>query len=298
LSSLRKYASGGFVVPERDTAVHFPVTLSELLQMYRRAPEALLYAGGTYVLSNRPGRFLALPETVISMQDVEELGRVSRTERMIELGAGMTISRALQLGVQNLPPALFAALGTIGPPAVQGIATLGGNLAIPARLMTSVPVLILLDARIELRRQGGVRWLPVSRFHLSDGRLDIKPGEVITRIRVPLQPWSGQMFRRFGTELSPESDPLTVCGLVRVSNGIVEEIRLNGTASGRTLLRSRTMEAELVGRRIPLSFREVESAGEAFGELPAQLTDIQRDRFMRLLTWFLLNIQQLTSRTA
>ena len=106
------------------------------------------------------------------------------------------------------------------------------------------------------------------------------------------------MFRRFGTELSPESEPLTVCGLVRVSNGIVEEIRLNGTASGRTLLRSRTMEAELVGRRIPLSYREVESAADAFGELPGGLSDIQRDRFMRLLTWFLLNIQQLTFRSA
>ena len=81
-------------------------------------------------------------------------------------------------------------------------------------------------------------------------------------------------------------------------DGIVEEIRLNGTASGKTLLRSRTMEAELVGRRVPLSQREVESAGEAFGRLPAQLTDIQRDRFMRLLTWCLLNIRQLTTRSA
>ncbi|MEE8440487.1 MAG: FAD binding domain-containing protein [Spirochaetia bacterium] len=283
---------------DRNTTVYYPDTLNELLQLYRRSPAALLYAGGTYVLSHRPGRFLELPATVLSIQDVDELRRVSRSERMIELGAGMTIARILELGEQNIPRALYAALSSIGPPGVRGIATIGGNLAIPARLMTTVPVLILLDARIELRRQGRVRWLPVSRFHLPDGRLDLKPGEVVTRVRVPLQPWSGQMFRRFGMELSPESEPLTVCGLVRVSNGIVEEIRLNGTASGKTLLRSRTMEAELVGRRIPLSIREVESAGEAFGELPAQLTDIQRDRFMRLLTWFLLNIQQLTTKNA
>ena len=283
---------------DRIPKVYYPDTLSELLQLHRRSPTALLYAGGTYILSQRPGRFLELPSIVLSIQDVEELRRVSRTERMIELGAGMTIAEILQLGQQNIPPALYGALGSIGPPAVRGIATIGGNLAVPARLMTAVPVLMLLDARIELRRHGGVRWLPLSRVHLPDGRLDFKPGEVITRIRVPLQPWSGELFRRFGTELSPESEPLTVCGLVRVSNGIVEEIRLNGTASGRILLRSRTMEAELVGRRIPLSHRDVESAGEAFGELPTQLTDIQRDRFMRLLKWFLLNIPQLTTRNS
>jgi CO/xanthine dehydrogenase FAD-binding subunit len=230
---------------------------------------------------------------VISLQNVEELRRVARTERMIELGAGMTIAQILQLGRQNIPPALHSALSSIGHRGIHGLATLGGNLSIQARLMTSVPVLMLLDARIELRRQGGARWLPVSRFHLAEGNVDLKPGEIVTRVRIPLNPWTGQMFRRFGNELSPESEPLTVCGLVRIKNGIVEEVRLSGTASAHTLLRSRSMEAEMVGRRVPLSAREVQSANEAFGPLPESLTSLQSDRFIRLLSWFLLHLHRL-----
>lgn len=283
---------------DRVTSVFFPDTLNELLQLYRKNPDALLYAGGTQILSHRPGRFLELPHTVISIQDVEELRRVSRTERMMELGAGLTISRALRLGEKNLPRALFLALSSIGSPAVRGLATIGGNLSIPGRLMTCVPVMILLDARVELRRQGGTRWIPVSRLHGPDGTLDLREGEVLTRIRIPLQQWTGQVFRRFGNELSPESEPLTFCGLVRMSDGIVEEIRLNATAGGQILLRSRTMEAELVGRRLPLPPRDVDSAAETFGALPSGLTDIQRDRFRRLLAWFLLNLHQLASKTA
>jgi CO/xanthine dehydrogenase FAD-binding subunit len=278
--------------------VYFPDTLNEVLQLRRRNPDALLYAGGTYVLSQRPGRFVELPAIVVSLQDVEELARVSRTERVIELGATMTLNRVLRLGRQNVPHALYDAIRSIGPPAIRGLATLGGNLAVPGRLMTATPVLTLLDARLELRRQGNTRWIPVTRFHQSDGGLDMKSGEIITRIRIPLQQWSAEVFRRFGSELSPESDPLTFCGLARIGNGIVEELRLTGTASGRTILRSKTMEAELVGRRVPLSQREVEGAREAFGELPEALNDIQRDRFLRLLTWFLLGLHRLAAKSA
>lgn len=273
--------------------IRHPDSLGELLQIRRRWPDALLYAGGTYILSHRRGRFLKLPDRVISLQNVEELHRVSRTERMVELGAGMTLSEVLQFGGHIIPGVLQAALMSIGHRGIHGIATIGGNLAVPARLMTSVPVLVLLDARLELRRQGGSRWIPVVRFHTSDGGLDLRSGEVITRIRVPLQQWSGQMFRRFGNELSPGSEPLTVSGLVRIKNGIVEEVRLNGTASGRTMLRSRIMESEVVGRRVPLSSREVQSARDAFGELPESLTGIQRERFDRLLSWFLHNLHRL-----
>lgn len=292
----RRFANGGSDVHGRTSTVSFPDTLGELLGLRRRSPDALLYAGGTYLLSHRSGRFLDLPSEVISIQDVEELQRVSRTERVIEFGAGVTVDQALRLGERHIPRALYTALSTIGPPAVRGLATLGGNLAVPARLMTLVPILSLLDARMELRRSGGSRWIPVSRFHLSDGTMDLRTGEIVTRVRIPRQQWSTQMFRRFGNELSPESDPLTVCGLARISNGIVEEIRLNGTASGRVLLRSRTMEAELVGRRIPLSLRDVNTARDEFGELPSALTTLQRDRFSRLLAWFLLNVHHVARR--
>lgn len=283
-------------MPDSSPRVYYPDTLNELLQICRRYPQGLLYAGGTYILSHRSGRFVELPPVVVSLQDVEELRRVSRSERVIEFGAGMTISEILALGEQNLPGAIYPALSSIGHPAVHGLATIGGNLAVPGRLMTSVAALILLDAKLEIRRQGGTRWTPVSRFHQPDATIDLAADEVITRIRVPTQPWSGHMFRRFGNELSPTSEPLTVSGLVRVSNGIVEEIRMSGIANGRTLLRSKTMEAELVGRRPPLSYREVESSMDAFGEMPESLSRLQKDRFQRLLTWFLLNLHRITRK--
>ncbi len=273
------------------TEVYFPETVGELLQIQRRHPDALIYAGGTYILSQRTGRFVELPPTVISLQEVEDLRRISRTERHIELGSMVPIRHIIDLGHQNIPRALFDALRLVGPPAVTGLATIGGNLAVAGRIMTGVPVLTLLDARAELRRQGGARWLPVGRIHRVDGSLDLHADEIITRIRIPLFPWTMQVFRRFGSEIVPDSDPLAFCGLARTSNRILEDLRITGSAGHPRMIRNKSMEAELVGRRLPLSEREVHLAVDAYGEADDELSSIQRDRFRRLARWFLSSVR-------
>ncbi len=277
--------------PGLEAKVFFPQTIGELLQTQRRHPDALIYAGGTYILSQRTRRFVELPPTVISLQDVEDLRRVSRTERQVELGAMVPIRQIIDLGRNNVPLALFDALRQMGPPAVTGLATLGGNLAVAGRIMTGVPVLTLLDARAELRRQGGTRWIPVGRIHRVDGSLDLHPDEIITRIRVPLYPWTVQIFRRFGSELVPDSDPLAFCGLARTSNRILEDLRITGSAGHPRMIRNKSMEAELVGRRLPLTEREVLQAVDAYGEADDDLSSIQRDRFRRLARWFLSSVR-------
>lgn len=271
--------------------VYFPDTVGELLQLLRREPEALIYSGGTYILGQAVTRFPSLPPVVISLQDTEEMRRVSRTERYLELGAALPIQQILALGKNNVPPALYTALRMIGPPAVSGLATLGGNIAVPGRILTAVPVLSLLEARAELRKQGGNRWVPVARVHRSDGSLELTPGEIITRIRIPLQNWTAQVFRRFGSELAPDSEPLAFCGLTRSSNGIIEELRLIASAGLPGSIRNKAMESELVGRRIPLNERDVRAAVQNYEARAEHLSPIQRDRFVRLVQSYLLSLR-------
>ena len=275
-----------------DPEIFYPGTLAELLQIRRRHEKALVYAGGTYFVSQRAGRFVQLPSQVISLQDVEEIRRISRSERFIEIGAATPLLEILKLGHSHIPDALRSAITHIGPPAIGGLATLGGNLAIPGRLMTSTPVLALMDARAELRRQGSSRWVPVIRLHRADGSLELAQTEVIARIRVPLFPWDVQEFRRFGSELAPESNPLSFCGLAQIGNGIVEEIRIVGSAGQRMMLRNKEVEADLVGRRLPLAEREIRATVDAYGGVSQGLNPIQRDRFHRLIQWFLLTLKR------
>jgi CO/xanthine dehydrogenase FAD-binding subunit len=210
----------------------------------------------------------------------------------VEFGAAVPLQAILRLGANNLPLALAETIRGIGRPAIRGLATLGGNLAIAGRLMSAAPVLALLDARAELRRHGAARWVPIVRLHRQDGSVDIGSSEVIARVRVPLYPWSVQVYRRFGSIMAPDSHPLSFCGLARVSNRIVEELRVVGSTAHSEMLRYKEVEADLVGRRLPLSEREINTAVDAFATSD-MLDAIQEDRLKRLVQWFLLNLHTL-----
>ena len=69
---------------------------------------------------------------------------------------------------------------------VHNVATVGGNicLSLPAGPMTSFAS--ALDATAELRGPGGaVRALPVADLVTGDGRNALRPGELLTRLRLP-----------------------------------------------------------------------------------------------------------------
>ncbi len=277
--------------PNGSPQVLFPDTLNDLMHLRRNMQDALIYAGGTYILKSLRTPFATLPEQIISLQEVEELDRISRTERHLEVGAMVTVKKLLMIGRHVVPPALFEALQQVAPAGIKNLATLGGNICVADRNMTTAPVLQLMDAALELRRHGNTRWVQASRFRLPDGRLDLRGGDVLTRIRVPLDAWNVQFFRRFGTEYSPETNPLSFCGLARIDKSIVEDVRIALCSSIPGLIRDREIEAEIVGRKLPISDRDATTIltryDEAIGASTVRLDGFQRKRALRLVGWFL-----------
>ena len=102
--------------------VHFPKDLSEALDIMRRMPGILVFAGGTDILREQGGRGIALPPDVLYIRDLPELRRAGLTERFLEIGAAVTVSELLELGDAALPPLLAEALRGIGSPALRNLA--------------------------------------------------------------------------------------------------------------------------------------------------------------------------------
>ena len=130
-----------------------PATLSELLSVLQDNPGAVRSAGGTYIMSKQRGvRYPDLSSVIISLDRIEELRRIARSERYIDIGATASIASVLEIGSKIVPKVLSAALRTIGYRPIRNQATLGGNVCVPESRMTAFPVLLLLDAQLELRR--------------------------------------------------------------------------------------------------------------------------------------------------
>ena len=91
-----------------EPQVYRPQHLNELLTLYSRHPDACLLAGGTAAL----GSFAlgATPEILIDLTTAQELKRIRRTDRFMDIGPALSISRILSTGRHVIPRVLYDAL--------------------------------------------------------------------------------------------------------------------------------------------------------------------------------------------
>jgi CO/xanthine dehydrogenase FAD-binding subunit len=275
--------------------IYFPPTLNDLLSLRNQRPDAVIYAGGTWLIRNQGSRFLRLPEAVISLHTIEDLSRIGRTESRIDIGSTATFKRILKIGRNLLPRIFFETLEEIVPPGVLSLATLGGNVCVRDKAMTSYPTLHILDAKLEFRKVGGGRWVPATAVRDPEGRLLIGPGEVLTRIRIPIEQWNVQYFRRIGpTPYTDSAGSLVFSAVARTHRGIIGDLRF-AVGSGRPVIyRERDLETTLIGRRLPLSSRDVSTFLETLKEnleSPAlNFSSFQKERVLRLVEWIIANL--------
>jgi CO/xanthine dehydrogenase FAD-binding subunit len=248
----------------RAPVIYSPSNLQDLLRIYNLNKDALIYAGGTWSLLNREGEHFNMKGSVINIMDIDELKRINRTDRYLELGATVSVSRVLELGQSIIPEALFLALEQLGPPQIRNMATIGGNICVSNRKMDIFPVLNLHDAQIELRKQREMRtarrllksdskWIPASRFINNDGKISMDPGEIITRIRIPNDSWQCQSYTKTGSA----SSPLVFAGLASTDKYILTDFRICFSTTKERIIRNRDLEADLIGRRLPLSRKDI-----------------------------------------
>lgn len=276
---------------DRRSYIYYPTSLNELLQLYKRKPRATLFAGGTFLLKGQPGRVITLPREVISLKNVEELQKISRTDRYVEIGAGASVTEVLRVGGKVLPPVFRQGLESLSPPGIASLATVGGNICVSQYALSCVALTHLLDARIELRHQGGSRWVPPGRFRSPNGALGFRPGEMVTRVRIPTEGWNVHRFQKFGKLYHPRTEPLVFAAVAQTARGTLDDLRLVVSAHTPAVVRSKELEAEVVGRRLPLPAREIENyvrgIGSLLKEMRVDLTGLQEHRAFGLIRSFL-----------
>ena len=135
----------------RLSLVYMPTHLSEALELLTKNPDALIYAGGTDILSHQTTRMPVFNRQIISLRRVEELKIMRRYENFVEIGSAVTLGEILRRKESRfLPPVLKYAVQAIGTPALRNTATVGGNLAVSDRKLLLLPVLLILDSFLEV----------------------------------------------------------------------------------------------------------------------------------------------------
>ena len=164
-----------------------------------------MLAGGTDLVTEwrRNG---TRPSHVLYLGRLQELQRIDATGPDLSIGAGVTIAQAID-GLLGSWPEAADYLRRFGSPAINANATIAGNLQTASPIGDLAPLLMVLNARVNLQNQTADRSIPVDTFVAGYRRTRLAPDELITRIVVPPRPDRLKLFaykvsRRFDQDLA------------------------------------------------------------------------------------------------
>jgi CO/xanthine dehydrogenase FAD-binding subunit len=177
-----------------------PTRLDDAVAALAADPSLTVLAGGTDLMvavnygQYRPGGVLSL-RRVPELHDCHVEGEGSAAH--VVLGAATSYTTLLEPALATLVPALAQASRTVGSPQIRNTGTVGGNLGTASPAGDTLPVLVALDATVELASASGRRSMPVSEFVTGPKRTALAPGELVTAVRVPV-PRGPQEFLKIG----------------------------------------------------------------------------------------------------
>ncbi len=230
--------------------VLLPRDLAGLWRALEEHPDAAILAGGTDLLVGlRAGH--RDPPALVGLERLAELKGARHQKGGLWLGAASTHQELLDdpLVAAELP-LLRLALAGLGSPPIRHMGTLGGNIVTASPAGDCLPPLYVHEAEVEIISPAGARRQGLDDFILGPGRVDMRPGEVLAGVLVPL----GRRFdhvhqRKVGLRRALAIAVCSFCaGLCLDGAGRVERARLAWGSLAPTVARPREVERLLEGQ--------------------------------------------------
>ncbi|MDH3732853.1 MAG: FAD binding domain-containing protein [Gemmatimonadota bacterium] len=205
---------------------HRPTSVADAIELLaEHGADALPIAGGTDLVPNmKHGLFT--PGHLVALSGVAEMRGIRVGDDEIRIGACESLdSVATDEGLLESIPALAQAAALVSGPQLRRTGTLGGNVCLDTRCTyynqtrfwrkalgyclkkdgddchvvrggtrcvaahsaDTPPVLMVLDAELDIEGPSGSRRVPINEFFTSDGVWNrvLEPGELLVAIRIP-----------------------------------------------------------------------------------------------------------------
>lgn len=251
-------------------------TVDEALKLLRDGGEgARVLAGGTDVIVQARERRRDVG-VLVDIKHIPQVNTLSYNSASgLDVGAGVPLYRLYgDPDVRRHYPALVAAAHAIGGTAIQGRATLGGNLANASPAADAIPVMIALGAVARTAGSNGTREIPVAAFCTGPGRNALESGEFIVSLHFPAPAArSGSAWERFIPRNEMDIAVVNAAAYLTFEGDVVTEARLALGAVAPTPLSIDDVARALVGTR--LEDTAIEGASQAAAEASRPISDMR-----------------------
>ena len=239
-----------------DFEFHRPASLDDALELLERYGEdARLIAGGTALVLQMKQRF-AQPAHLIGLRPLattDGLNGIEESGGALRIGALCTLRQ-----VEDSPllreriPLLAETVSRVATLRIRSMATMGGALVNGDPNQDPPPTLIALGATVELTSRDGSRTCPVEELFVDYYETDVRPGEVLTAVNVPVpEADSFGAYLKFLPRTADDYATVSVAAVVSLADdNTCRDARIVLGAAGVTPVRALAAEDALLGKQL------------------------------------------------
>jgi xanthine dehydrogenase small subunit len=248
-----------------------PASLAEALALKAAQPAARWICGATDLgVELSHGR--DADTGFIAIDRLPELHLLQVDPQSVTIGAAVPLAR-LERELQGVFPALDALLAVFAARQVRNRATLGGNLGTASPIGDLLPLLLALDAEVELVGADGSRTLPIDDYFTGYRSSRRHEDELIRAVRLPRRAArvvASKVAKRPTDDISIVA---AVFALETDGDDRLARVRLAYGGVAAMPVRARRTEAMLLGRRL-----DPATVSEACGLLREEFTPLSDHR--------------------
>nr|ANA08052.1 putative FAD binding domain in molybdopterin dehydrogenase [uncultured bacterium 5G4] len=248
----------------QDVTYKKAATVDEAVKLLQEGgPTARVLAGGTDIIVMARERRREV-HTFVDIKAIQET-----MDYHFDPSSGLTLGAATPCyriygdeTIKKNYPALVEAASVIGGVAIQGRASLGGNLCNSGPAADSVPAMIVLGGVANVAGPGGRRQVPLADFCTGPSTNVLAPGEFVVTLQFPAPPAnSGAAWQRFIPRNEMDIAVVNAASFLRFEGANVAEARIAIGAVAPKCLTVPDAVAALVGK--PLTDETIKAAAEA-----------------------------------
>jgi carbon-monoxide dehydrogenase medium subunit len=166
-----------------------PKTIPEAITLLQQhGDDAKILSGGQSLIPMMKLR-IARPAYLIDINRISGLSYIKEEGGFLKIG-GLMREAELEASplVRAKYPILTDTAHVVADPQVRNLATVAGNLAHGDPANDHPATMIALGAQVVATGSGGERIIPIEEFFLSLFSTALRPGEILTEVRVPVPP--------------------------------------------------------------------------------------------------------------
>ncbi len=231
-----------------------PQTLEEALEIMT-ANKVIPIAGGTdlMVQYRREGGISPQFENpLLFLNKIDPLKRIEINSKQLIIGSGVLLRDLIE--DKRIPDVLSDTARQMAAVTTRNVATIGGNISNASPAADTLPFLYAADASIILQSADNVREMPIDNFVTGPGQTCRKSDELLVEIRIPLENFDVEYYRKVGTRKAMALSKIAFAGMASFTDGNLSDIRICLGAVAPTIVRRKELENRLKG----LSKKEIE----------------------------------------